>query len=59
MDMLNVRGVTLFPSSIEDAVRQVPGVGDEFLVVVTRERELDVLTVRVEATSVQDLRSPE
>lgn len=47
-DMLNVRGVTLFPSSIEDAVRRVPEAGDEFQIMVTRERELDELTVRIE-----------
>ena len=47
-DMLNVRGVTLFPSAVEDAVRRVPAAGDEFEIRITRERELDVLTVRVE-----------
>lgn len=48
-DMLNVRGVTLFPTSVEDAVRSVDGVGDEFAIEVSRQDELDVLTVRVEA----------
>jgi phenylacetate-CoA ligase len=47
-DMLNVRGVTLFPSAVEDAVRRVSGIGEEFQIIVTRERELDVLTVQVE-----------
>jgi phenylacetate-CoA ligase len=47
-DMLNVRGVTLFPSAVEDAVRRVPEVGDEFEIVLSTERDLDVLTVRVE-----------
>jgi phenylacetate-CoA ligase len=47
-DMLNVRGVTLFPSALEDAVRRVPEVGEEFEIVLTNERELDVLTLRVE-----------
>ena len=47
-DMLNIRGVTLFPSAVEDAVRRVPEVGEEFEIVVSSERELDVLTVRVE-----------
>ena len=47
-DMLNVRGVTLFPSAVEDAVRRVPEIGEEFQVVISRERELDVLTVIVE-----------
>lgn len=48
-DMLNVRGVTVFPSSIEDAIRRVPRVGDEFEIVLTNERDLDVLTLRIEA----------
>lgn len=47
-DMLNVRGVTLFPTSVEDAIRGVPEAGVEFEIVLTNERSLDVLTVRVE-----------
>ncbi|MDQ2741125.1 MAG: AMP-binding protein [Chloroflexota bacterium] len=47
-DLLNVRGVTMFPSSIEDAVRRVPGTSDEFAIVLTRDRDLDVLIVQVE-----------
>ena len=47
-DMLNIRGVTLFPSAVEDAVRRVPGLGEEFQIVVSRRDELDVLTVQVE-----------
>lgn len=49
-DMLNIRGVTLFPSAIEDAVRRVPGISDEFQIIVDRQKELDVLTVQVEAS---------
>lgn len=55
-DMLNVRGVTLFPSAVEDAVRRVPEVGEEFEVVVDRRRDLDVLTVRVEVRRDVDAR---
>jgi phenylacetate-CoA ligase len=50
-DMLNVRGVTLFPSVIEDAVRRVPGTGAEYEIVLTAPRGLDELTVRVEAAA--------
>ncbi|MBA2287044.1 MAG: phenylacetate--CoA ligase family protein, partial [Ktedonobacteraceae bacterium] len=50
-DMLNVRGVTLFPSSIEDVVRRIPLLGAEFAIVLTKERDLDVLIVQVEALS--------
>lgn len=53
-DMLNVRGVTLFPACIEDAVRAVEGLGDEFAVEISRERDLDVLTVKVEARPGED-----
>jgi phenylacetate-CoA ligase len=47
-DMLNIRGVTVFPSAIEDAVRRVAEIGEEFQLVISREKELDVLTVLVE-----------
>jgi phenylacetate-CoA ligase len=47
-DMLNVRGVTVFPSAIEDAVRRVHHVGSEFQIELSVVRNLDVLTVRVE-----------
>jgi phenylacetate-CoA ligase len=47
-DMLNVRGVTVFPSAIEDAVRRVGDAGTEFQIVLSTERDLDVLRVRVE-----------
>src|SRR3546814_4546792 len=33
-DMLIVRGVNLFPSAIEDVLRQMPSVGGEFLIVI-------------------------
>ncbi len=48
-DMLNVRGITLFPASIEEAVRRVAGAGDEFEIVITTAQSLDVLTLCVEA----------
>jgi phenylacetate-CoA ligase len=48
-DMLNIRGVTLFPSSIEDVVRGVPMLGPEFAIVLTKEHDLDVLIVQIEA----------
>jgi phenylacetate-CoA ligase len=33
-DMLNVRGVTLFPSAVEDMLRRMPELGDEFQIVL-------------------------
>lgn len=47
-DLLNVRGITLFPSSVEDAVRRVPGVSNEFAIVLTKDRDLDTLIIQIE-----------
>ena len=48
-DMLNIRGVTLFPSAVEDAVRRVPTIGEEFQIVVSHDpRGMDVLTIVAE-----------
>jgi phenylacetate-CoA ligase len=46
--MLNIRGLTLFPSSIEDVVRGIPTLGPEFATVLTKECNLDALVVQVE-----------
>ena len=54
-DMLNVRGITIFPSSIEDAVRLIPGAGAEFQITVSTQQNLDVLTVRVEPDAALDV----
>ncbi|NNM71605.1 phenylacetate--CoA ligase family protein [Enterovirga aerilata] len=35
-DMLIVRGVNVFPSAVEDVVRAIPGLGDEYQIVVDR-----------------------
>jgi phenylacetate-CoA ligase len=49
-DMLIVRGVNVYPSQIEHALLQVPGVAPHYLIVLRREGALDTLEVRVEAT---------
>ena len=46
-DMLIVRGVNVFPSSIENIVRRFDGV-DEFVVEVYRDREMDEMEIRIE-----------
>jgi phenylacetate-CoA ligase len=43
-----VKGVLLAPSAIEDVVRSLPELGDEFEVIVTRVGDLDDITLRVE-----------
>ncbi len=47
-DMKLIRGINLYPSSVEAIVREFPEI-DEFLVVITRERGIyDEVTVQVE-----------
>jgi phenylacetate-CoA ligase len=47
-DLLNIRGVTVFPLAIEEVVRSMDTLGDEFAVVITNDSGLDELTVQVE-----------
>jgi phenylacetate-CoA ligase len=48
-DLINLRGIKMFPAQIEEAVRALPGAGDEFeIVIATDQSELDVMTVRIE-----------
>ncbi len=50
-DMLNVRGVTLFPSAIENVVRGRDEVGDEFEIVLTTKNGMDEIELVAEASS--------
>ncbi len=62
-DMIIVRGVNVFPSQIEHVLMQIPEVGDNFQVLITREGALDEITVKVEVKDevfkgeVQDLKN--
>ncbi|MGH7905908.1 MAG: phenylacetate--CoA ligase family protein [Candidatus Binataceae bacterium] len=47
-DMLNVRGITLFPTAIEEVVRGFDAVGDEFQIVLETEGVMDTLTIVAE-----------
>jgi len=47
-DMLLVRGANVYPSAIEGALRQVPGVGAEYRIVIERKGALDELRLQVE-----------
>lgn len=50
-DLLNLRGIKMYPAQIEEAVRAVPGVGDEYEIVLTTNKDgLDIMTVQVEHT---------
>lgn len=48
-DMLLIRGANVYPSAIEQALREVDGLGLEFRIFVDRVGELDELHVEVEA----------
>src|SRR5215813_2998663 len=48
-DIINLRGIKLYPSQIEEGVRVVPGIGDEYeIVLATQPDGLDTMTLRVE-----------
>ena len=48
-DLINLRGIKMYPVQLEQAVRAVPGIGDEYeIVITTNEDGLDVMTARVE-----------
>ena len=49
-DMLIIRGVNLFPSQIESVLLSVKGTEPHYQLVVTREKAMDELEVRVEVT---------
>jgi phenylacetate-CoA ligase len=47
-DMLVVKGVNIYPSSIEDVLRGIEGFGGEFRIVVSRSDNIDRLVVQAE-----------
>ncbi len=47
-DMLIIRGVNVFPSQIEHALLQVPGIEPQYQIVVNRQNLLDTLEIQVE-----------
>jgi len=47
-DMCIIRGTNVYPSVIEDTLRAIEGFGGEFQMVISRERALDELVLRVE-----------
>ncbi|MBN2350989.1 MAG: phenylacetate--CoA ligase [Spirochaetales bacterium] len=48
-DMLIINGVNLFPMQIEKVLMKVPGVGDNYLIEIHKEKFMDRLVVKVEA----------
>ncbi len=48
-DLINLRGIKMYPTELEQAIRAVPGIGDEYEIVLSQNEEgLDVMTARVE-----------
>jgi phenylacetate-CoA ligase len=47
-DITKVKGVLLSPSAIEEVVRSIPELGDEYEVVVVKKGDLDDITLKVE-----------
>ncbi|MCF8105778.1 MAG: hypothetical protein K9K64_09860 [Desulfohalobiaceae bacterium] len=47
-DMLVIRGENVYPSAIENCIRSIDGLGDEFRIVVQRKNDMDELTVQAE-----------
>jgi phenylacetate-CoA ligase len=47
-DITKVKGVLLAPTAIEEVVRSIPELGDEYEVVVTKKGDIDDITLKVE-----------
>ncbi len=48
-DLINLRGIKMYPTQIEEAVRAVEGIGDEYeVVIITDDAGLDLMNIRVE-----------
>lgn len=45
-DLINLRGIKMYPAQIEQAVRAVSGIGDEYEIVIARDSAgLDIMTI--------------
>jgi phenylacetate-CoA ligase len=45
-DMFVVRGENVYPSAIEDVIRGIKGFGDEYRIIITREKTMGELIVQ-------------
>ncbi len=50
-DMVKVRGVNVFASAIEELIRRVPDLSDDFMLVLERRDDADEVTVEVEPSA--------
>ena len=49
-DITKVKGVLLAPTAIEEVVRGIPELSDEYEVIVTKKGDIDDITLKVEIT---------
>jgi len=49
--MITIRGANVYPSEIDAVLNQLSDYGGEHRIIITRERTMDELLVRVEATA--------
>jgi phenylacetate-CoA ligase len=47
-DMFIVRGENVYPSAIEDVIRGIEGFGDEYRIIITRQKTMDEMIVQAE-----------
>ena len=47
-DMVKIRGINVFPSAIEEIIRHVPGLADDFILILEQGSAGDEVTVEVE-----------
>lgn len=50
-DITKVKGVLLSPAAIEEVVRSIPGLGDEFEIIVDKQGDVDRIKLKVELVS--------
>jgi phenylacetate-CoA ligase len=58
-DMFIIKGVNIFPMQVEQVLMNIPEVGNNYLIVLTKEHDIDDMIVRVEMTEsvfVEDMR---
>jgi len=47
-DMFIIRGENVYPSAIEDVIRGIEGFGDEYRIIITRDKTMDEMIVQAE-----------
>lgn len=58
-DMFIIKGVNIFPVQVEQVLMNIPEVGNNYVIILRRENNIDLMTVRVEVSNrvfVEDMR---